>query len=166
MMQSAAPKTEYLSSEGEDSPRLVLEAVGEQPVVLCMVAIWTRGTMTGHLDEKGAWVQAFWERALAAQTETFGCRLGWNSLFLALPGTDLERAAMLVGSLLRLQLDPCLMSYCVLCPVDGSVTHNLDVLDVLGHEVSSQRDFGDSREYRPDGHRFHHLLDGKPFSTK
>lgn len=165
-MQQAAPKTEHLSTANECNPLLVLESFGEAPVVLCMVSVWTRDVMTGCLEEKGQWVHSFWNAALLALPEAAGCRLGWNTVFLAVSGNSVEQIAKRLVNLLSLRQDSCLMSFCVLCEAAGEPRHKLEVLDVLGHEVGSEWSFGSSREYRPDGHRFYHLRDGKPYSIK
>lgn len=165
-MQEAKPKTEYLSTVGEINPLRVLERFGKGPVVLCIVAIWTRGAMTGNLEEKGAWTHSFWNAVLTTLPEVGGCRLSWNTLFFAMPSTGIAEAVNKFSDLLRTHQDACLETFCVLCEVKGEAEHKIDVLDVMGHEVCSERDFGSSREYRLDGHRFYHLRDGKPYPTK
>jgi len=158
--------TEYLSTVEVLNPLRVLEQFGSGPVVLCAVAVWTRQTMTGNLDEKGVWVRSFWEAVVKTVPEAAGCRLGWNTLFFALPNENLTLTVKQFSDLLQSRHDVCLTSFCVLCEVSGKPQHKLDVLDVLGHEVGTERNFGTSQEYRPNGYRFYHLLDGKPFSMK
>lgn len=166
MMQRAKAETEYLSTVGEMNPLRVLEPFGAEPIVLCVVAVWTRQTMTGNLEDKGIWVHSFWEASLEALPQAGGCRLGWNTLFFAVSNVGAAQATQRFNDLLQARQDACLMSFCVLCEAAGEPKHKLDVLDVMGHEVGAKRDFGTSREYRPDGYRFYHLLDGKPYSTK
>ncbi len=163
-MQEATPKTEYLSTVGEMNPIRVLELFDANSVVLCVVAVWTRQTMTGNLEEKGKWLHSFWEAALLALPEAAGCRLLWNSLFLALPGLSIAQCSERLSRLLQSHQDPCLESYCVLCEVEGEPEHKLEVLDALQHEVGS--DFGASLSDRPDGYRVYHLRDGKPYIIK
>ncbi len=165
-MQAAKAETEYLSTAGEMNPLRVLEPFGAESVVLCAIAVWTRQTMTGNLEEKGLWVHSFWEAALKALPKAAGCRLGWNTVFLAVPEVSVAQVAQRFNDLLRVRQDACLMSFSVLCEVAGEPEHKLDVLDVLGHEVAAKHDFGTNREYRPNGYRFYHLLDGKPYSTQ
>ncbi len=165
-MQESSARIEYLSTVEVMDPLRVLEQYGSQPVVLCAVAVWTRQTMTGNLDEKGAWVRSFWETITKALPKAAGCRLGWNTLFFALPNENLTLTTKQFGDLLQKCHDVCLTSFCVLCEVSGEPQHKLDVLDVLGHEVGAERNFGISREYHPNGYKFYYLLDGKPFPMK
>ena len=145
MMQQATSETELLSTVGEMNPLKVLQPTGKEPVVLCVVAIWTRHTLTGNLEAKGAWVHAFWEAALKTLPGIVGCRLSWNTLFFAVPDAGTVEAVQQFRNLLAAHQDACLESFCVLCEAEGDTKHKLDVLDVLGHEVSSERDFGSSR---------------------
>lgn len=64
-----------------------------------------------------------------------GCRLGWNTVFFAVPNADAAQVAQRFNGLLQAHQDACLMSFCVLCEVAGEPEHKLDVLDALGHEV-------------------------------
>ncbi len=164
-MQQAATSTEHLSTFGGSDLRQVFEP-SPGPVVLCQTTIWTRQTMTGNLEEKGAWVHRYWNAVRQEMPEAQGCCLGWNSVFFALPNGKITYAVERFGEVLRSLRDADLMNFCVLCEAAGAPVHTIDVVDVLGHETSSLRDFGTSREYRPDGYRFYHLLDGKPYTTK
>lgn len=165
-MHEAQAGTEHFSTVGGLDPLRVLEQFGTEPVVLCAVAVWTRQTMTGSLDEKGIWVRSFWDAVLRAVPQASGCRLGWNTVFFAVPDVGVAQVAQRFNDLLQARQEACLTSFCVLCEVSGEPKHKLDVLDVLGHEIASERDFGASWEYRPNGYRFYHLLDGKPCSMK
>jgi len=165
-MQQTAIPTEHLSTFSGRDLRQVFEAWDSCPVVLCQVAIWKRQTMAGNLEEKGAWVHCYWNAVRQAIPETEGCRLSWNTVFFALPHGKITQAVGRFGEILRSLREADMVSFCVLCEVTGAPMHKIDVLDVLGHETSSLRDFGTSREYRPDGYRFYHLLDGKPYLVK
>jgi len=164
MMQEAKAETEYLSTVGEMNPLRVLEPFGEQHAVLCVVSIWTRQTAVGHLEEKGEWLRSFWEAALLALPDVGGCRLLWNSLFFVLPNFSVTQSIERLGQLLYSHQDSFLESLCVLCKAEGKPEHKLDVLDVLQHEVGG--DFGASLSYQPNGYRFYHLRDGRPYSIK
>ena len=165
-MQQTAVQTDHLSTFGGSDLRQVFEPSGLGHVVLCQVAIWTRQTMTGQLEEKGVWVHRYWDAVRQAIPEAEGCRLDWNSIFFALPNGKLAEAVQHFGEVLRSLREPDLVSFCVLCEVPGEPMHKIDVADVLGHETSSLQDFGASREFRPNGYRFYHLLDGKPYTVK
>lgn len=166
VMQEATAETEHLSTVGDLNPLRVLEQSGTGPIVLCAVAVWTRRTMIGNLEEKGIWVRSLWGAALKVLPKTAGCRLGWNTVFFAVPDVGVAQVAQRFSELLQIRQDARLMSFCALCEAYGEPQHKLNVLDVLGHEISSQRDFGSSRDYRPDGYRVYHLRDGKPYIIK
>ena len=165
-MQPTAEATEHLSTFGGSNLRPMLKSFGVGPVILCQSAIWTRQTMTGQLEEKGAWVHRYWDTVRQAIPESEGFRDGWNRVFLALPSKNITESVQRFSGVLQLCYEPNLMSFCVLCEVAGEPMHKIDVVDVLGHEISSLQDFGASREYQPNGYRFYHLLDGKPYSAK
>lgn len=159
-------KAEYLSTGAEMNPFLLLEPFDEKLVVLCAIAIWTRGAMTGNLPEKGGWVYKFWIAARQEMPKAVGCRLGWNTLFFAVLSQDAAKVSEQFGALLSSHQDKCLTNFAVFCEAKGTSQHKLDVLDALSHEIGSERSFGTSRSYQPDGYRFYHLLDGKPYIIK
>ena len=165
-MQEVAATTEHLSTFGGRDLRQALKPFGLAPVVLCQAAIWTRHTMTGCLAEKGSWVHRYWKAVRQAIPEAEGCRDGWNRVFFVLPNENITVAVQRFGDVLQSCQEANLISCCVLCEVAGEPKHKIDVSDVLGHEVGTMREFGASREYRPDGYKFYHLLDGKPYLTK
>ena len=160
------PKPEYLSTGTEMNPLLLLEPLGESTLVLCAIAIWTRGVMTGNLAEKGGWVHNFWTAAHQELPKAIGCRLGWNTLFFAVLSQDAVKVSKQFGVLLASRQDESLTNFAVFCEVDGTPQHKLDVLDVLSHEIGSERSFGTSRGFQPNGGKFYHLLDGKPYIVK
>lgn len=157
---------EYLSTGTEMNPLLLLETLGEKSVVLCAVAVWTREVMTGNLAEKGGWIRNFWTAARRKLPKAIGCRLGWNTVFFAVPFSDADQIAEQFSRLLSEHRDDCLASFAVVCKVEGTPQHKIEVLNVLGHEIGSERSFGASRSYQPNGHKFIHLLDGKPYIVK
>ena len=157
---------EHLSTFGGSDLRQVLDPFGSVPVVLCQVAIWTRQTMTGKPEEKGVWVHRYWDAVRQAIPEAEGCRLGWNTALFVVSNEDTAQTVQRFGEVLQSCRDAKLVSFCVLCEVPGEPMHKIDVADVLGHETSSLQDFGANWEYRPNGYRFYHLLDGKPYTIK
>lgn len=165
-MQEVAAPTEHLSTFGGRDRHQALHPFGLEPVVLCQAAVWTRQKMTGCLEEKSVWVHRYWDAVRQAMPEAEGCRLGWNTVFFALPNENITQAVQSFGEVLRSRQEADLMSFCVLCEVAGEPMHKIDVLDVLEHETSSIQDFGASREYRPTGYKFYYLLDGKPYIIK
>ena len=165
-MQETAEITEHLSTFGGRDLRLPLKPFGLEPVVLCQTAIWTRQTMTSRLDEKGAWVHRYWNAVRQAIPEAEGYRDGWNRAAFILPNENIAGAVKRFGTVLQSCQEADLMSFCVLCEAAGEPMHKIEVLDILGHEVGSIREFGASRDYLPDGYRFYHLLDGKPYIVK
>ena len=165
-MQETVDATEHLSTFGGRDLRLTLKPFGLEPVILCQVAVWTRQTMAGCLEEKGAWVHRYWNAVRQAIPEAEGYRNGWNRVLFVLPDESITAAVHRFGEVLQACQEADLMSFCVLCEVAGEPMHKIDVIDVLGHEVGAKWEFGGSREYRPDGNKFYHLLDGKPYIMK
>ncbi len=157
---------EHLSTGTEMDPLLLLEPFGEEPVILCAIAVWTRGVMTGNLAEKGGWVRNFWSAARQELPKAAGCRLGWNTLFFAVLSQNVDKISRQFGALLSSHQSDCLTNFAVFCEAEGTPQHKLDVLDALGHEIGSERSFGASRGYQPNGYKLHHLLDGKPYIVK
>ncbi len=157
---------EYLSTDAEMNPLCLLEPFGEKPIIFCAVAVWTRGVMTGNLAEKGGWVRRFWKAAHKEFPQAVGCRLGWNTLFFAVLSQDTAKVNKQFTELLSSYQDECLTSFAVICKAEGTPEHKIDVLDALGHEIGSERSFGTSRSYQPNGYKFYHLLDGKPYIVK
>ena len=166
------PEPEYLSTGADMNPLCLLEPIGDSPVILCAIAVWTRGVMTGKLEEKGSWVDRFWRAARQELPKAVGCRFGWNTLFFAVPSQDVAKVSKQFGELLVSYQDECLTNFAVLCAVAGSPQHKLDVLDVLNHEIGTQRktgshqSFGASQSFEPNGGKLTHLLDGKPYKVK
>jgi len=70
------------------------------------------------------------------------------------------------GKLRSSYQDEYLTHFTVICEVKRTPEHNFDVLDALGHEIGSERSFGISQSFEPDGGKFTHLLDGKPYKVK
>ena len=76
------------------------------------------------------------------------------------------------GELLVFHQDEYLTNFVALCASAGSPQHKLDVLDVLNHEIGTQRktgshqSFGASQSFEPNGGKLTHLLDGKPYKVK
>ena len=165
-MQETATATENLSTFGGRDLHQALKPFGLAPIVLCQTAVWTRQTMTGCLSEKGTWVHGYWNAMRQALPEAEGCRLGWNTVFFALPNENITQAVKRVGDVLQSLQETHLSSFCVICKVTGEPEHKIDVLEVLEHETSSVNNFGVSREYRSNGYKFYYLLDGKPYSLK
>lgn len=137
-----AEEENRLSTVGELNPMRVLEQFGPDPVALIAIAVWTKGSSGGLLEQKGEWVKAVWRALLADMPKLEGCRLLWNIFFFAIQTDDPGALKERVKSVLSHFNDPALRSYCVIAEATGTPSDKMAVLEEMQGEVWGGPDFG------------------------
>ena len=149
---------EYLSTVGGIDPLAALERFGLGPAWLVVLAGEPRERRTGMLEEKGEWVRAVWRRALALLPRAEGCRVNWNTIFLATAAPDVDSLKRLVRESIEPSRQPALETFCVLAEAAGDAREKFSCLDEMLDEVSHRRNFGANQRFR------HRLLDGEDWA--
>jgi hypothetical protein len=139
-----------LSTDNTSDLFELLKKFSDEPVLLILVCITPRQERTGLLEEKGEWINRFWEGFINLMKEVTGCRIMWAELFFVVPINETTRVeSCLKELLLKLRCDS-LKSICVTMEATGNVNDKVEKLDLLGHEISSPHNFNtiDSVKHR------------------
>lgn len=141
------------------NPYQALEQFEEKPVVLVAVAIEPKGSRTGRLEERGAWIQALWSAVRAQQPRLHGCRLGWDSVFFIGDTTAIDDVQEKFRQTLQSLRDPALESRCILSLAEGTALERGQMLDEMQHDLTAP-DVGGYVRFK------HRLLDGTYWTDK
>lgn len=133
-------ETDFLStipSERAFNPWDVLGQFDSQPVVLVAIAIEPRGTRTGRLEERGAWLQELWYKTLTQMPTLHGSRLGWDTVFFIVDTPDVEKTQALFQPLLASLRDLELESRCILALTEGGPPERGQLLCEMQHDLTA-----------------------------
>jgi hypothetical protein len=145
---------DHLSTVGERNPLKVLEVFASTPLVIVVLSIDPKHSLTGGLEKKGEWVKSIWHLTLSLIPEAEGCRLSWNTLFFAIANQSIESVKGRFQEILKSSRNFDLESRCVLHEAAGTPVDKLGQLDDMLGEVSSKGNFGSNLNFH------HRLLDG------
>jgi hypothetical protein len=142
MEQENKDKSAHLSTIGGLNPLDVLRQLESDPAVVVVIAVWPRGGQTGLLEERGSWVDELWRTVVAEIASVHGCRLLWNTVFFAVPATNVLRVKEEFRRIIKKLFTPSLESLCVIGEAHGSPDDKLLFLDSMQSEVAAPQNFG------------------------
>jgi hypothetical protein len=141
-----------------DVPAL-FKQFGDAPTIVAVLAVWTRETVTGMLEEKGLWVQTLWRNVLRERPDAHGARILWNTFLVVIPNCTIEDAKALLKRIHAKLHEPRLESYCVISALDESNrTDVVNLIDEMQGETAAAWNFHHASKFKDkllDGEEYH-----------
>ena len=150
-------KAVFLTTHHEWGLLNLLQNCGSETNVLIAVELRPKYSRTGLLEEKGRWIQDFWNRVLRAMPEVAGHRMLWSELFFSYPGDDVEFVEAQICALLKDCKDEQFESRCVLSVFSGDIQEKVLEIERMFMSIGKDWYFGEADFFK------YWLLNGERF---